>query len=134
MTAEQNTAIVKEAFTSFGRRDIPALLNLLSDDVDWQAVVGASAAVPTSGRRVGRDAVERFFADLAGGIDFRRFEPREYVAERDKVVALGFYEANSLTTGRALSSDWVMVFTLRNGKIAQFREFADVAAINAAFA
>jgi uncharacterized protein len=134
MTAEQNTAIVKDAFAAFAGRDIPALLNLVSDDIDWHAVIGASAAVPTSGRRVGREAVGRFFNDLAGGIDFKRFEPREFIAERDKVVALGYYEGSSLATGRNMSSEWVMVFTLRDGKIVQFREFADVAAINAAFA
>jgi ketosteroid isomerase-like protein len=134
MSAEQNTAIVKDAYAAFARRDIPALLNLVSDDVDWQAVVGASAAVPTSGRRVGRQAVAKFFEDLAGGLQFRQFEPREFIAERDKVVVLGFYEATSLATGRGMSSDWVMVFTVRGGKIAQFREFADVAALNAAFA
>jgi uncharacterized protein len=134
VSAEQNTAIVKDAYAAFGRRDIPALLDLIGDDIDWHAVIGASAAVPTSGRRVGREAVGKFFNDLAGSMDFKRFEPREFIAEGEKVVALGYYEGHSLATGRGMSSDWVMVFTLRDGKIVQFREFADVAAINAAFA
>jgi uncharacterized protein len=71
---------------------------------------------------------------LAGGIDFKRFEPREYIAERDKVVVLGFYDATAKKTGRGVSSEWAMIFTLRNGSIVHFREFADAAAINAAFA
>ena len=133
MSAEQNTRIVQEAYAAFGRGDIPALLNLVSDDVDWWAVVGASAAVPTSGQRAGRAAVEKFFNDLAGGIQFKQFEPREFIAERDKVVALGYYEGQSIRTGRPWSSEWVMIFTVKDGKIVHFREFADVAALNAAF-
>jgi hypothetical protein len=134
MSTEQNKKIVQDAYAAFARQDIPALLNTLSNDVDWEAVTGSSPAVPTSGRRVGRDAVEKFFKDLAGGIDFKKFEPREFIAEGDRVVALGFYEGTSKKTGRAWTSDWVMIFTVRNGKIVHFREFADVAAINAAFA
>jgi ketosteroid isomerase-like protein len=134
MSAEENTLVVKDAYAKFGQNDIPGLLKLLSDDVDWQAVVGASPAVPTSGRRQGRDAVAKFFTDLAGAITFNKFEPREFIAQNDKVVALGYYDGKSITTGRGMKSDWVMVFTVRDGKIVQFREFADVAAINAAFA
>jgi ketosteroid isomerase-like protein len=134
MSAEQNKRIVQEAYAAFGRRDIPALLNTVSNDVDWQAVIGASSAVPTSGRRLGRDAVAKFFDDLAGSITFKQFEPREFIAEGDKVVVLGYYEGTTLPTGRGMSSEWVMVYTLANGKITKFREFADVATINAAFA
>ena len=32
------------------------------------------------------------------------------------------------------NADFVMVFTVRNGKITQFQEFLDSAALNAAFA
>ena len=34
----------------------------------------------------------------------------------------------------AFDADFVMVFTLRDGKIVAFREFTDSAAVNAAFA
>ena len=134
MSAEENTRIVQEAYAAFGRRDIPALLNVMSDDVDFQALMGASAAVPVSGHRAGRGAVQKFFDDLAGSIEFQRFEPREFIAERDKVVTLGYYEGRSIKTGRGWSSEWVMIFTVQEGKIVRSREFADVAAINAAFA
>ena len=134
MSAEQNTKVVQEAYAAFGRKDIPALLKLVSDDVDWQAVVGTSSAVPTSGRRMGRAQVEQFFGQLAESVDFKQFEPREFIAERDKVAVLGYYAADAIATGRGWSSDWVMVFTVQNGKIVQFREYADVAAINAAYA
>ena len=54
-------------------------------------------------------------------------------AARDKVVALGFYSGSSISTGRAFASEWVMVFTVKNGKVTEFKEFTDSAQLNAAF-
>ena len=84
-------------------------------------------------RRVGKAAVAEFFTTLSKSLAFSRFEPREYIAQDDKVVALGHYEGTALPTGRTVNSDWVMVFTLRNGKVIQFREYADSAGVNAAY-
>ena len=66
--------------------------------------------------------------------DFEQFEPREFVAQGDTVVAIGHYRAVTKATGKRFDSDFAMVFTLRNGKVASFREFTDSAGINAAFA
>jgi ketosteroid isomerase-like protein len=133
MSTEANTQIVRQAYEAFGSGNIPALLNLVDEQVDWMAIVGAGSKVPTAGARRGRAQVQEFFQTLSKTVDFKRFEPREYVAERDKVVALGFYEGTAKSTGRSWSSDWVMIFTVRDGKIVHFREFTDVMALTAAF-
>jgi ketosteroid isomerase-like protein len=65
--------------------------------------------------------------------DFEVFEPREFVAQGDKVITLGHYTAKVKATGRRFDSDFVMVFTLRNGKLTHFQEFLDTASLNAAF-
>jgi hypothetical protein len=70
---------------------------------------------------------------LAETVAFERFEPREFIAQRDRVAVLGHYKGTALSTGRSVESDWVMVFTRRDGKVVQFREYADSAAINAAY-
>lgn len=66
-------------------------------------------------------------------VNFSRFEPQEFVATGDKVVALGHYTATT-PVGGSLDSDFAMVFTLRDGKVVRFQEFSDSAAINAAYA
>jgi ketosteroid isomerase-like protein len=53
---------------------------------------------------------------------------------QDAYAALGHYRALTKTTGRTFEADFVMVFTLRGGKVAAFQEFTDSAGINAAFA
>jgi ketosteroid isomerase-like protein len=133
MGAQENKKMVQDTYAAFGRGDIAAVLASLSDDVDWQAIAGAGPHVPTSGPRRGRAQVQTFFAQLGDSVDFKKFEPREFVAEGDKVVTLGYYEAVAKKTGRSFKSEWVMVFTFANGKVVKFREYADSAGVNAAF-
>ena len=38
---------------------------------------------------------------------------------------LGYYACKIRKTGRADASDWVHIFTVRNGKVVKFREFND---------
>jgi uncharacterized protein len=133
MSTQNNTKIVQDAYAAFGRGDIPALLALLADNIDWHAVVGVGPNVPTGGRRTGKGQVQQFFSQLAESVTLTQFEPREFIAERDKVVVLGHYAGVAKKTGRSYQSDWVMVFTIANGKVVHFREYADVLGITAAF-
>jgi hypothetical protein len=132
MREAENTTLVKQAYAAFGRGDIPGVLDTLHNDVAWAAVTGASAAVPMAGERRGRAAVGELFNTLGRSLTFEVFEPREFVAQGDKVVALGYYKART-AAGRPFASDWVMVFTVADGQVTRFQEFTDVAALNAAF-
>jgi len=133
MSEAQNTQVVKDAYAAFARGDVNGILAQVDDNVDWEAVKGTEGVMPTAGVRRGRKAVGEFFSQVASSIAFDAFEPREFVAQGDSVVAIGQYKGKSKETGRPFSSDWVMVFTLTNGKITRFREFADSAALVRAF-
>ena len=133
MTPEENKKVVQEAYAAFGRGDIPALMNTLSPNVQWDPVIGAGPNVPTRGRRTGPQEVGKFFEQLGNAVDFKRFEPRQFVAEGDTVAVLGFYDAVAKPTGRPFASDWVMVFTLSEGKISRFQEFTDSLGLTNAF-
>jgi ketosteroid isomerase-like protein len=65
---------------------------------------------------------------LDGAEEIERFEPKEFLAQGEKVVVLGTYRARVKTTGRIVESDWVHVHILRDGKVQEFREFCDTAA------
>jgi hypothetical protein len=134
MSGAQNTKVVREAYAAFGRGDIAALLEMMADEIHWQPVIGTANYVPFSGARTGKASVAEFFKRVAETEDFQQFEPRELVAQGDTVVAIGSYRATAKATGRTFESDFVMVFTFRNGRVVAFREFTDSAALNAAFA
>ena len=133
MTQEtQNTKVVQDAYAAFARGDMQALLGCFADDIVWNAVYGTGPHVPTSGERRGKAAVAEFFKQVAANVNFSAFEPKEFVAEGDKVVALGHYTATT-PVGKSFDADFAMVFTLRNGKVVRFQEFSDSAGINAAY-
>jgi ketosteroid isomerase-like protein len=126
MSAQDNVELVKQAYQNFKTGDISSLLNLLSEDVTWQ--LPEVENVSFSGRRQGRESVANFFASLAEAQDALQFEPREFVASDDKVVALGRYNWRVKATGREYGGDWAHVFTVRDGKIYGFQEYMDSAA------
>lgn len=123
--AGSNTELVKDAFAAFQRGDIPSLLGTLDDNVEWQAVIGTEGIVPTAGLRRGRDAVGGFFEQLNEAVAFDLFEPREFIAEGDQVAVVGHYKGRAKPTGKPIDAGWVMIFTIRNGKVVKFREYAD---------
>lgn len=133
MSETQNTQVVKDAYAAFQRGDIAAILNACDENVQWQGVIGTEGVLPQSGLRRGRAQVSEFFKQVAESTDFKSFEPKEFVAQGDKVVALGSYSARLKPSGQNYSSDWVMVFTVRNGKVTEFREFSDSAQLIRAY-
>jgi ketosteroid isomerase-like protein len=132
MSEAQNTQVVQQAYAAFGRGDIPGVLSAFDDHILWKPVTGGGKHVPVAGERRGKAATKEFFDQVAKHLNFSRFEPREFVAQGDRVVALGHYTAKT-STGGAFDSDFVMVFKLRDGKVVEFQEFLDSAGLNEAF-
>jgi ketosteroid isomerase-like protein len=132
MGEAENTKVVQEAYAAFGRGDVQGILDRVDDGIVWQGVYGAGSHVPMAGERQGKQAVAEFFKQVGTHVNFTRFEPKEFIATGDKVVTLGHYTAKT-SANKEFDSDFAMVFTMRNGKVAKFQEFLNTAALNAAF-
>jgi ketosteroid isomerase-like protein len=131
MKEQENTQVVKQAYDYFKKGDIQSVLNLMSEDVDWR--LPEVENMPQAGRRKGLNAVTEFFSLLDQAQETKIFEPTEYIAQGDKVVALGHYLWTVKPTGRDFGSDFVHVFTVRDGKITGFDEYFDTAVAASAF-
>lgn len=131
MSEQETVEVVRRAYENFKSGDIGALMGQMSEDVDWR--LPRIEGVPFSGERKGREKVSEFFTTLADSQDSVSFEPREFVAQGDKVVALGTYNWRVKNTGREYGGDWAHVFTVRGGRIEGFHEFMDSAQAEAAF-
>jgi ketosteroid isomerase-like protein len=134
MQETSNTKVVQAAYAAFLSGNMPALLATMDEQIIWKPVIGAGRHVPFSGERRGKGGVAEFFKIVSETEDFEQFEPREFIAQGDRVVALGHYRAKTKATGRTFESDFVMVFRLKDGLVTEFNEFTDSAAVNAAFA
>ena len=62
------------------------------------------------------------------------FEPRQFFAAADNVIVFGRTQARVKITGRKFDSEWVHIFTFKDGKLERFQEFYDTAVIVEAFA
>jgi uncharacterized protein len=131
MLDQENTQKVKDLYAAFGRGDIPAVLEALSDDVEW--VIPGPADIPMTGTRRGKQAVRVWFGTLAENLEFQVFEPREFIAQGDMVVALIYREATTRRSGRKFAAHEAHVWTCRDGKITRHQAFEDTAAVAAAY-
>lgn len=130
--SDQNVQEVQQAYAAFGRGDIDGILSRLTDDVDWQFL--GPLEIPTAGVRHGKAAVAKFFQQVNDTWQFERFEPRQFIAQGDMVVALGYYSGTVKASRRPFASEWAHVFTMKGGKATRFREYADTANLLGALA
>ena len=125
MTKEQeNVQIVQQMFAGFDQRNLQAVLDTLAEDVYWQ-----SPARP----RHGREQVATFFKELFEGVQPERLETLQFTAQDDRVIVEGKNRGTVRSTGKNYEHDWVMVLTVRDGKILKLKHYYDTADILAAF-
>jgi ketosteroid isomerase-like protein len=77
----------------------------------------------------GRAAVGEFFKKLDETFEIQRFEPKEFIAQGERVVVLGEDTSRLKATGKVLDYEFVHVFRIRNGKVVNFKEYGDTAPI-----
>jgi uncharacterized protein len=118
--------VVKQSYAAFARGDIPALVNLIADQVDWQDVCPAS--LPYSGQRRNPAEVAKFFSESAQVDEIKTFEPREFIVAGENVTVLGHIAGYARDTKQEFQTDFVHVFTVQNGKITRWRGFINTAA------
>ena len=131
MLEQENTQRVMDAYAAFGRGDIPAVLAILADDIEW--VVPGPSDVPTAGTYKGKQAVGAWFGAIHENLEFQVFEPREFIAQGDRVVSLAYVEATTRRNGGKIVNHEAHVWTFRDGKVARFQLYEDTAAIAAAY-
>ena len=56
-------------------------------------------------------------------------EPREFVAQGDRVLVVGVATGKIKATNRTFKDDWVFDITVRNGKLTKIREYIDTQAL-----
>ena len=123
--SNENSAIVAQIFERFAAGDVPGLLSFQSDEVVWDHRGPAS---PISGLYKAKTAVTEFLATLSTTQEVLEFEPRDFFANEDQVVALGHFRFKVIETEREWASDFAMVFTLKEGLVTHWRPIFDYTA------
>ena len=120
MSANDNVKTIQGIYEAFERGDLPAILDALTDDVDW-ASDADSTEVPWWGVRHGKDEVTAFFVELAGATELEEFTTLELMGDGDVVLSVVRYRVKSRTTGRQAGMLLHHYWKFRDGKVAYYR-------------
>jgi ketosteroid isomerase-like protein len=127
----QNIQTIKEMYAAFGRGDINAILDTLSDDISW--TVHGPPTVPFYGVRNGRQGVAGFFSAMDESCTMEEFAPQTFLADGDIVVCIGHMTTRCKATGKAAPTSFVHIFHFRDGKPCKLEELQDSFAVAQAY-
>ncbi|WP_026910497.1 nuclear transport factor 2 family protein [Patulibacter minatonensis] len=117
---ETNKQIIRDFMVAFGSGDIPATMDFMTEDATWW-VAGTMCLSGTYSKAE--------FEKLLGGVVVNckqpiSLTPEAFTAEGDRVAV----ETESYTEtneGKVYNNHYHFLFVLRDGKIAQIKEFLD---------
>lgn len=120
-----NKKTIQEMYESFGRGDIPAILEKLSDSIEWD-YSGNTADVPWFKHRRGKSEVVGFFESL-NELQFNKFEPKELLEGENIVVSILDIDLTVKSNGnRIVEKDAAHIWRFdAEGRIISFRHGVD---------
>ncbi|MGH8220751.1 MAG: nuclear transport factor 2 family protein [Steroidobacteraceae bacterium] len=125
MSTEKNVQTVKNFFAAIGRGDKEGLLALVAEDIEW---IIPGEDWPLAGTRHGHAGLADLLATASKTMETST-EPREFVAQGDRVMVVGFARGKVKATNRAFEDHFVFAITVRNSKLTNIREYVDTQAL-----
>jgi uncharacterized protein len=134
MASEENIDTVKTLYEAFSRGDVGAILERVTDDVDWSTDAAIESA-PWYGPRRGKDAVRGFFEGIGRTGPVTEFTPVSFAANDDgDVFAFLRYAFTVTATGKSVAMNLHHYWRFRDGKVCFVRASEDTAQVAAALA
>src|SRR5215218_2321086 len=120
--SQENVEVVGAAYEAFAERGVDGFLEYLTEDVDHRAIEGAP---DDRGPMHGKDALRAYVQDWLDTFDNLSTETIELVdVGEDKVVAVLRVSGRAKLSGVETDLTYAVVYTIRDGKIADGREYA----------
>ena len=125
MSIEANVRVVKDFFAAIGSGDKQALLALVAEDLEW---IIPGEDWPLAGTHRGHAGLADLLETASRSIETST-EPREFVAQGDRVLVIGFAEGKVKATNKTFEDDWIFAITVRDGRLTNIREYVDTQAL-----
>ena len=125
MSTEHNIQTVKDFFAALDRGDREALLALVADDIEW---IIPGEDWPLAGTHRGHAGLADLLETASKSIETST-EPREVVAQGDRVLVVGFARGKIKATNKTFEDDWIFAITVRHGRLTSIREYVDTQAL-----
>src|SRR5450432_2586663 len=125
MSIEKNVQTVKDFFAAMGRGDKQGLLPLSAEDIEW---IIPGKDWPLAGTHRGHAGLTALLQKASEAVETST-EPSEYVAHGERVLVVGVAAGKIKATNKTFKDDWIFAITVRNGKVANIREYIDTQAL-----
>jgi len=125
MSIERNVQTVKDFFAAIGRGDREGLLALVAEDIEW---IVPGEDWPLAGTHRGHAGLVDLLKTASETIETST-EPREFVAQGDRVLVVGFAKGKIKATNKTFEDDWIFAITVRDGRLTNIREYVDTQAL-----
>ena len=124
-----NVATARDTYDAFNRGDIPAVLGVMADDIEWLEAEGLRYG---GVYRSPQEILDNVFSNVAQDADGFAVTPERYIESGDCLVVLGRYSGTGKETGRAFDVAFGHVWDFRDGKLQRFQQLTDTALFNEA--
>lgn len=121
---------VKGFYRAVAAGDVPGILSLLHGELDWTEAEGFPYYSGTWTRP--EQVVQNLLVPLMR--DWENFSAvaREFIAEGERVVALGVYGGTNRASGRTLRAPFAHVWRIADGKLQGFAMYTDTLLVDRA--
>jgi ketosteroid isomerase-like protein len=124
-------ATVRAIYAAFARRDVQAILAVLSPDVEWGEP--ANPFNPAAGIRHGHQGFLEWLQIGQRSEEILALEPRQFLTDGDSVAVVGYSRCLAKPTGKTYETEFVHLVTFKDGQVIRFQEFFDTFAAAEAF-
>ena len=126
MSIKENVRVVKDFFAAMGSGDTQALLALAAEDIEW---IIPGEGWPLGGTHRGHAGLAATLQRASEEVEMTYPRPPEFVAQGDRVLAIGVAVGKIKATDKPFEDHWVFDITLQNGKLKSVREYIDTQAL-----
>ena len=124
MSESVTRASVRELYEAYGRGDVERLAALIHDDIDW-VIYGPITVFPFAGARRGRAAVLEALAEIAKSYSLASYNVEVTIVDGDRAAVMSNVAFRQRATGRMLRFRVANFLRIQDGRLVEFREFAD---------
>jgi ketosteroid isomerase-like protein len=125
MNGQENTEIVKQMIAAFLQGKLPAGVDMLAKDIDWRPLVNLTESEGGSWAelRHKNEEVALYLKQLLEKLQPEQIETWNFTSQENQVLVEIRNPDTEKLADPIYERDWVMIFTLRDGKIVRLRHY-----------
>ncbi|HCY75541.1 MAG TPA: ketosteroid isomerase [Ignavibacteriales bacterium] len=122
---DKNIDLIQSLYADFANGNIPSVLQKFDSKIVWNDAENFPYA--DGNPYIGSEAVlEGVFKRLGGEWEYWNLtEQKYYEAKSGEIIVTGRYKAKNKATGKVINTEFVHMWTIEDGMITKFQQFAD---------